>query len=165
MTEYTYDELQTQLQKYYADGEFQKAYDLATHQIDRFPEHTPMVSYWRSTMAARLDEHELAIQILRELQNTGFWFGEALLRQSPSYQDLQGNPAFEKLIVSNRDLQEQEEEKILHLLTIRGEDRCVNEDDPCSLLIGLHANASNAQDSIKFWRSLGCLLSGRSRKS
>ena len=53
----------------------------------------------------------------------------------------------------NRNIQELEHEQRLPLLTIRAEGNCLDEEDACPMLMGLHGNASNAQSSINFWRA------------
>lgn len=153
MTDTSFEEIQTKIQKCYAERDYEGAYETATIFCDQFPEHRHVLYYLRSTMAARIGDYDLAISILEEMLNSGFWYGEVLLRGSPSYEALQGLPEFEQLVTLNRNLQELDHEQTLHLLTIRGEGKCLDVGDPCPLLLGLHANASNAQASIDFWRA------------
>jgi predicted esterase len=126
--------------------------NLATEQAANFPEQSHLLYYWRICMAARTGQNELALDLMQEIQQTGFWYGETLLRFSPSLQSLQDNPQFEELINLNRLLRQREESQMFPLLTLRSQERCQSQDEPCPLLIALHANASTAQASLDFWR-------------
>jgi len=152
MPEITFETLQRRLQEHYAQDEYNEAFTLAHKFRDAYPMHRHLLYYWCSTMAARLGDQDGAVSFLRQMQDTSFWYGEVLLRKSPSYSSLQGLPEFEALVERNRQLQQIDQEQALQLLTIRGEGRCMDELDPCPLLVGLHANSGNAQTSIDFWR-------------
>lgn len=149
----SFDELQTDIQDFYQRGEYWNALKLATDQAGGFPEQSHLLYYWRICMAARTDQADLAIQLLNEIQQTGFWYGETLLRRSPSLQGLQDNPQFQKLIEQNRELRQRDEAQMFPLLTLRSQGHCEDQDDPCPLMIALHANASTAQASLDFWRA------------
>ena len=111
MTDKDFDKIQSQLQELYAQKEYQQAYDLATQHCDQFPEQSHLLNYWRSTMAAQTGNRDLAIEILKEVIDSGFWYGEALLRHNPAYKALQADPLFEQLVLQNRNLQELEQER------------------------------------------------------
>jgi predicted esterase len=155
------DELQSRLQQLYAEADYTSALELATAGVTRFPEHSLLLLYWQITMSARLENTDQAIRLLRQVLSTGQWYGEVLLRYSPSLKTLQGNEEFESLVLLNRELQELDQEKIFPLLTLRSEDKCRSGGSPCPLMIALHANVSTAQASIPFWRpaaSVGWLV-------
>lgn len=151
MSDIPFESLQRKLQELYASDNYQEAYKLAQEHKDDYPDNRHLLYYWCSTMAARIGDNNSAILYLRQMIESGFWYGEVLLRKSPSYKDLQGDPEFEHLVTLNRELQEIEQEKSLHLLTIRPEDQCEEEENTCPMLIGLHANSGNAQTSLGFW--------------
>lgn len=148
----TFEELQTRIQELYSETEFKAALDLATQQTERFPEHAHHLYYWRIVMAARIGDTEQALQLLEEILATGFWYGEVLLRRSPSLKGLQGMPAFERLVQRNRQLQEAEQEHSFPLITLRSQGQCAAGGDPCPMMLALHANASNARETVEFWR-------------
>lgn len=148
----TFEDLQAQIQDLYQNGEYAAALDLATRQFERFPEHQILLYYWRITMSARLGDKQEALSILQEVLEAGNWYGEVLLRKSPSLETLQGSPDFERLVELNQYLQESQVEQRFPMFTLRAEGRCQSGDKPCPLLLGLHANASNAQGSMGFWR-------------
>jgi predicted esterase len=148
----TFNELQSQIQALYQDGDYASALDLATRQFESFPEQAHLLYYWRFSMLARLGETDQAIDLLREVLGTGFWYGEVLLRKSPALQPLQGLPEFERLVDLNRRLREADEARSFPLIVLRSQGRCQAGDPPCPVMLALHANASMAQESVDFWR-------------
>jgi pimeloyl-ACP methyl ester carboxylesterase len=148
----SFDEVQASIQKLYQQGEYSAALDLATRQLNHFPDQAPLLNYWRICMAARLEDKDQSIHLLDEQTRTGFWYGEVLLRKSPSLQPMQGLPEFERLVGLNRQLQELDRVTNFPLITLRPEGECQGDSPPCPLLIGLHANGGTAQTSINFWR-------------
>ncbi|HEX7974975.1 MAG TPA: dienelactone hydrolase family protein [Anaerolineales bacterium] len=148
----TFEDLQRQIQDLYHQGEYARAGDLAAQYMAQFPEQAPILYYWRSAMAARLGQTPQAVDLLRQVLEAGFWFGEPLLRRSPSYQSLQGAPEFEKLVTLNQRLHEADPTLAYPLLTLRSEGRCQAGGEPCPLLVALHDRAAAAQGSVDFWR-------------
>lgn len=146
----TFEELQAQIQQLYHDGEYASALELATYESKSFPEQAHLLSYWRISLAARLGEQALALALLRQVLDNGFWYGETLLRKSPALSSLQGLPEFEDLLLQNAALQAAE--PVFPLLILRSQGRCEAGGLPCPVLIALHENGSNAQDSVVFWR-------------
>jgi len=148
----SFEDFQQKIQANYSAGEFTSALELADAVRDDFPEHSHLIDYWRIAMAARTGDNQQAIQILEQVLQSDFWYGETLLRRSPSFMSLQGIPAFEELVDRNNRLRELDQEALYPLLILRSEGRCQHGDPPCPLLIGLHANAGTAQDSVEFWQ-------------
>jgi predicted esterase len=148
----SFDEVQAELQRLYGEQAYQEALELATRQLDSFPEGAPLLHYWRMTMAARTGNPALTLAILGELNEGGFWFGENLIRRSPSFKGLQGLPEFERQAGVNAGLREADKSRTYPLLILRSQGRCGAGDAVCPLMLALHANASTAQDSLDFWR-------------
>jgi predicted esterase len=149
----TFNELQTHIQALYRQEAYAAALELATEQAPNFPEQFHLLAYWQVCMAVRTEQIELALRVLDELLERGFWYGESLLRKSPSLLPLQGLPEFEARVEHSHELQAEEQARLFPLLTLRSAGRCGAGQDPCSLLVGLHANASTAQASLNFWRA------------
>lgn len=149
----TLDELQSHLQQFYSQGNFRAALDLASDSFELFPEQALLLRYWQITMSARLGENEQALRFFRLVLEDGGWYGEVLLRYSPSFGALQGIADFETLVQLNRERQEADQEHIFPMLVLHSEGRCQSKDAPCPLLLALHANASTAQASLNFWRA------------
>lgn len=153
MNEPKFEELEAQIQQHYHDKDYQSALDLATRGMLSYPDQFPTLYYWRICMSARTGDTKLTYALLDEVHETGFWFGEVLLRKSPSLLALQGDPEFEQRVERNRQIQESDQAQQFPLLIIHSQGRCAQGTEPCPLLIGLHANAATAQHSLDFWRS------------
>lgn len=149
----TFDELRIRLQELYASDDYAAALDLATQEFENFPEQAHFLNFWRISMASRLGNAEQAIQLLHNVVQSGYWYGQTLLRKSPSLRLLQGIPEFEQLTEINQRLQDLERERLFPLLTLRQQGQCKAGGPPCPLLLGLHANGSTAAASVDFWRS------------
>jgi predicted esterase len=148
----SFEDFQQKIQASYAIGEFEAALELATNAREDFPEHSHLIDYWRIAMSARTGDLQQAIRILEGSLESGFWYGETLLRRSPSFLSLQGLPAFEDLVIRNLRLRQADQEALYPLLILRAEGRCQRGGPPCPLMIALHTNAGTAQDSVEFWR-------------
>jgi A/B hydrolase-like, N-terminal domain len=145
-------DLQKRLQELYQKKQFTLALQLATRQFDAFPQEDALLYYWRITMAAHSGDVPESLRLFSEALDKGVWYNEALLRKNPSLESMQGEPDFERLVKRNRMLMQAEQQVSYPLLTIRPEGCCQQGDAPCPLLLALHANRSNPQDSIGFWK-------------
>jgi predicted esterase len=148
----TFEDLQARFQELYHDQAYQEALELVTENSESFPEYSHLLYYWRISLAARLGDSEQAIALLNDVLQTGFWYGEVLLRKSPSLKSLQGDTAFEHLVEMNRLLQEKDPEQKYPLLLLRSQGRCQAGGPACPAMIALHTNAGSAQDSVEFWQ-------------
>lgn len=148
----TFEQVQASIQACYQDGDFTGALELADRYAPDFPEHSHLFAYWQMCMAARLDDIKRSLSVLETALSGGFWYGETLLRKSPSLQSLQGRPDFEALVERNRQHEAASREQAYPLVTIRPRSACTQAEDPCPLLIGLHANAARSQTSLLFWQ-------------
>ena len=149
----TFDDLQAHIQALYREGDYAEALELASDQLRNYPEQFALLYYWQICMAARTGQMDLMLNRLDELLARKFWYGETLLRKSPSLLPLQGQSEFELRVKYNRQLQDQEQSGLFPLLTLRSNGRCFQGMEPCPLLIALHSNASTAQASVDFWQS------------
>ncbi len=71
---------------------------LATQGLEDYPDQRTSLDYWRMTMAARTGDPAQSMKVLREALEHGQWYSELLLRRSPSFKPLQGDPDFEQLV-------------------------------------------------------------------
>jgi predicted esterase len=149
----TFADLQAHMQALYREQRYDDLLELATQQAPQFPEQFHLLYYWRICMATRVGQHDLALHLLDEVLDNGFWYDETILRRSPSLQPLQTLLEFEARLKRSRLLQDKEQAQLFPLLTLRSAGRCSYGQEPCPLLICLHANASTAQASVDFWRS------------
>lgn len=148
-----FEDLEQRLQELYQQEKFSEAYDLANRYRPLFPNESALLDYWRLTMSARTGNLFQALQLLKEIQRSGFWYDEVLLRKSPSFQALQGRPDFEELVANNRRLQEQERQQTYPMLVLRPKDNPPAGGAAYPLLLALHSNSSTAQATVNFWRT------------
>jgi predicted esterase len=132
-------------------GEYAAAYQLATREAGRFPESAQSTIYnWRFCTACLMGDPALALRLIEQALDAGYWYGEADLRQDSDLAALQGMPEFERLIAiagRRRDAalaQATPERKILEP---------ANNAAPYPLLLALHGNNSNIAGSERYWRS------------
>jgi predicted esterase len=147
----TFDDLYHQLQRDYQNGEYAQALERATQALEAFPAQRTVLDYWRMTMAARIGETALALDIFQEALDLGEWFSELLLRRSPSFKALQAEPLFERLVALNQDVAESDHAREFPMLTLRPQERCKHDGPPCPLLMGLHGHATTVQTALGFW--------------
>lgn len=148
----TFEHLHDAVMEHYQRQEFASAYELLTGEGPRFTEDATMVLYLRSCLAARLGEHGRAIAILREALERGFWFSATVMRQSPSWQPLQGDPAFEALaaIAIERAEAARTDPLLLPLVPLPG----LLPGQRYPLLFALHGNGDNAAHTLRGWGAL-----------
>lgn len=152
MPENAFEEIYTKLQECYQAGDYAAALQLATQALAVFPDQRTALDYWRMTMAARLGDTAQTLQVLREALDRGQWYSEVLMRRSPSFKELQGDPQFEELVALNQEIAENERQRTFPIFTLRPQKRCQAGGQPCPLLLGLHTNAGTVHSSLGFWR-------------
>jgi predicted esterase len=150
---FNFKELQDRIQKFYQNGDYAGALELATSQAGNFPEQLPLLRYYQIAMTALDGRPQEAIASLKALLDTGFWYNEVLLRKSASLSSLQRLPEFDALVERNQHNQAEDQSHLFPMLILRSQDRCQTGGSPCPLLMGLHAYASTAQASLNFWRA------------
>ncbi len=133
----------------YEAQQFDNAFELTTRHKDAFPSHKSFVLYLHLCMVVRVGKHDLALAQLEEALNTGSWFSEELLRQSPSFAPLQDMPAFDPLVQRSAKLAEAELATPPPPVIVKPEG-----DGPYPLLIGLHGSPSNGQNALGIWGGL-----------
>lgn len=154
MTSYeTFEDLTDNLETLFLRGAYQSALETAEANLAEFPEHQPLLHYWRMVFLCRLENYPQALAVLRECLEHDLWYSELILRQSPSFQPLQGQPEFEALVQAHIQRREQEARQTYPLLTLRPQGRCQEGGEPCPLFIGLHTNAGTMQTSLEFWKT------------
>jgi predicted esterase len=152
MEEHSFEELYKELQRRYQKGDYAGALQLATQALEDYPDQRTSLDYWRMTMAARTGDPAQSMKVLKEALERGQWYSELLLRRSPSFKPLQGDPDFELLITLNQEIAEKDSLKNFPIFTLRPEKRCRSGDPACPLLLGLHTNAGTVHSSLGFWR-------------
>jgi len=148
----TLDEITQKCMGYFDTGEnLQTAYDLLTEAAPRFPEQAMLIYNWRYCAAALLNKADLAIELLQESFDAGFWWSEAYLRSDDDLKSLQDLPAFNKLVdeFEQRNQAAQAESEPFSLALPLPAQKI----EALPLLLALHGNGHNADDSAEFWES------------
>lgn len=130
-------------------GAFAEAYALISAEGPRFPEDASGVLYLRSCMAERVGDRAAALGALGEALDQGHWYGERLLRESPSWRPLQGDPAFEQLAARSLAMMAAATHAPTPLLAVP------DGAPPAAgwpLLVTLHGNGGNPRLSLEGWR-------------
>lgn len=152
MTVRSYDALNVQGMRLYDEQKYAEALELLTREGNNFPEHEAEIAYLRSCMAARIGKPELAVAILEEALQHGHWYGEQIMRLTPSWQRLQGTPDFERVatICKEREVAEHPESRVF----VREPEGGIQAGQRYPLFIALHGNADNATHALDGWQAV-----------
>ncbi len=147
----SFDEIAEKCNGYFEAEAFQAAYDLLTEVAPAFPDQAMLIYNWRYCMAALVDKPDLAIEILQDSFDAGFWWSKEYLKSDDDLKILQDLPKFNDLVESceARRLAVQAKTKPLAMPLPLPEKR----DEALPLLLALHGNTQNAENSVEFWQS------------
>src|SRR3954468_18957018 len=99
MSEPTPGTIEQEFYRLCSAGEYAVAYQLATREAGRFPASAQSTIYnWRFCTACLMGDPALALRLITEALDAGYWYGEADLREDSDLAALQGLPEFERLI-------------------------------------------------------------------
>jgi predicted esterase len=147
-----YNEFYDETMMHYGKGKFSTVYDILTARGDDYPDHAAEVLYLRSCMAARIGDNALSMGLIREALDRGFWYGEFMIRQSPSWQPLQGLPEFERL--AQECMSRQVEASANPQLVVSEPPIGCLPDKPCPALLALHGNNARGLQSLQGWQPI-----------
>jgi len=149
----SYDEMASAFWALYRSEAWEDALDLLTPEADAFPDHASQVLYLRSCVAARAGRPEAAVRILAEAVERGHWYGEGLMRASPSWKSLQGRPDFERLVDTCRRREAAAQAAAVpRLLLETPDDGRIGR--PAPVLVAVHGNGDNAEAALAGWRPI-----------
>ncbi|MDH3943171.1 MAG: hypothetical protein OEV06_03655 [Anaerolineae bacterium] len=151
MADPTFEQLSQQIQAHFTAGAYAEGLSLADRHAPQFSAAHPVLDYWRACLAARLDQPERVVAILDTALSQGTWYGQALLRDSPSLESMQGLPEFERLVDISRQMQLKDPAESMPMLVVRPESECRSPEHPCPLLLFLHSNTDTAAANLEFW--------------
>ena len=141
--------LDARLAELFQNKQYADALALVQSEGANFPEDRPWVDYWRMCAAARLENAPLVFQIAEQFLADGLWYGDLIWRTTPSFQSLQGNPDFERIVAASRAAQELDsptDKPVLHIHLPENHSRT------SPLLVALHGNETTAAQTLPFWR-------------
>jgi dienelactone hydrolase len=147
----TFDALSNQLIQLFRDQQYTEALDLVTREGPRFPADRLLADYWRMCAAARVDNRALVYQVAEQVLAEGLWYGEVMWRQSPSFQTLQGDPDFERIVATARAAEERDNPSRMPVLITRLPE---NHSSTSPLLVALHGNQRTAAHTLPFWQAV-----------
>lgn len=145
----SYAELDDLVAQAYGKQEYATAYELLTREAPRFPEEASTIYYLRSCMAARLGPPDQAIAILAEAVHQGFWYGQMMLRKSPSWLPLQGIPAFEEIAVICLERQAAAKSGAAYIVALP--EGGLEQGRTYPLFLALHGNVQTAISALQGW--------------
>jgi predicted esterase len=148
----SFDEIIEQVIAYSGNEETaQTAYDLLTEAAPHFPKHAALIYNWRYCAAARMNQTDLALQLIQEALEVGFWLSAAYLTSDPDLKSLQELPEFKRLVeISEKKFQAAQANSKPVALALPFPP---NTGQPMPLLLPLHGNTGNAEESAPHWQS------------
>jgi predicted esterase len=147
----SFDEIAEQVIAYFGNEEtVQAAYDLLTEAAPYFPDQAALIYNWRYCAAARMNQTDLALQLLQEALDLGFWLSAAYLTSDVDLKSLQELPEFKRLLeISEKKFQAAQANSKPVALSLPCPSTA---DQPLPLLLCLHGNAMNAEESAQHWQ-------------
>ena len=148
----SFSEFENRIRDLLAENAFLQIINLIEDEGDLYPDQHVYLVYWQVGMAARENNTDLALEYLDQMIEEGLWISQYLLRTSPSFENLQGDPGFEERVDAMAVLQRREAAQLLPLLALRQENKPLAGGQAYPLLLGLHKNRGTQLDSIKYWQ-------------
>jgi predicted esterase len=141
------EEIEQQYHRLAAAGAYAEALKLATREADRWPDYDqPIIYYWRMLMACRVNKAALALQLLQEAVEAGYWLDG--LREEADFQTLRGNPEFERLVERCEDRRAAAMASAVPVLkTLQPEHATA----PYPWLLALHGNPGTVESFAGHW--------------
>ena len=150
----SFDKVSQQALAYFDKEEtLQAAYDLLTEAASQFPEQAAITYNWRYCAAAMMNKTELALQLIQESLEAGFWWSAAYLTSDDDLKSLQELPEFKRLVEISEAKRQAAQAKAKPLALELPQPAAAKEGQPLPLLLALHGNTANAQRSVEYWES------------
>ena len=142
-------EVEQQFHHLVQSGSYAEALDLITQEAHVFFEHAQKeVYYWRMTMACRLNEKDLALNLLKQAVQAGYWY--AGLEIDPDFQLLCGEAEFDHLAKLGMEHRAQAMANAVPVIkTLQPNPKF----SPYPLLLALHGSNANVEIQVKHWNS------------
>ena len=145
----SFNDLEVHLTQLFQNKQFEDALEIVVREGAKFSEERAWIDYWHMCAAARVKNYPLVFQIAENALAKGMWYGDVIWRTTPSFEALQGDPNFERIIAASKAVQEREaatNELVLHIHVPE------NYSNTSPLLVALHGNETTAQDTLTFWQ-------------
>jgi predicted esterase len=114
-----------------------------------YPKFKPEIYYTQMAAAIKLKQYDLFFELLNEILDAGGWFSELILRQTPAFKPIQGNPEFERFVPISVERAKQAAQQHSDLTEFPEHP---SQSPP--LMLALHAQASIIQEEYHAWKSI-----------
>ena len=138
----------------YREEAWADALGLLVREGDSFPDEAAHVLYLRSCVAARSGQPEVAVRVLAGALERGLWYGEGLMRASPSWQSLQGRADFEGMVEICREREKAATAAASPALLVETPDDTASGPSAAPVLVAVHGNGDHAKAALAGWRPL-----------
>jgi predicted esterase len=142
-------EVEQQFHHLVQSGAYTEALDLITQEAYVFSGPAQkVVYYWRMMLACRLKKKDLALHLLKEAVQAGYWYAE--LMNDPDLQLLHGEAEFTYFAKMGMARRAQAIANAIPVVKILQPDRKLS---PYPLLLALHGSNANVEVQVKHWES------------
>lgn len=133
----------------YNAGKYEEVIELIKNEHKNFSYGKPALYYSQICAAAKLNQYDLAIELLRNILDEGGWYSEYVLRQSPSLQPLQELPEFQKLLNQSIERSKPFLKEVYDITAIPD-----NVNPPYPLMLALHAGSGFVEEEFESWKNI-----------
>jgi predicted esterase len=148
MHDETFAQFYDRVMEHYQEQRFGEALELLIQEGGRYPEEEGQLLYLSSCLATRVGRPAAGLAFLQTALERGYWYGEATMRRSPSWQPLQGNPEFERLAAISIERQRQAAGIPERFIELPPSPQPLQ-----PLLIALHGNGDRGSAALNYWRA------------
>ncbi|MFW9991370.1 MAG: hypothetical protein ACFFD4_04860 [Candidatus Odinarchaeota archaeon] len=133
----------------YGAEKYRELIDFIKEEIDKYPGFRSGLYYPQMCAAVKLENHDLSLELFKEVIDEGGWYSEMILQQTPEFQPLQGMPEFKRL--SRISVERFKEESMKnHDLTVFPD----KSSGPFPLMLALHADGGLMKEEYAVWKGI-----------
>jgi predicted esterase len=133
----------------YEKEKYQETIEFLKEVAIEFPDFKPEIYYTQMAAAIKLEKYDLFFELFNEILDTGGWYSETILRESPSFKPLQGMSEFEKLVSISVERAKQASKHHTNLTVFPETNR-----SSTPLMLALHAQASIIDEEYQAWKTV-----------
>jgi predicted esterase len=149
----SFAKFRTDVFRLHDDGRYDEALDLVEREGTSYPEETSGITYWRICLLAGRGDTSGALKEMVQAVESGWWRGEPILRQDRDLAQLQGVPAFERLVKTCRSRQEAAQSQTRPTMKVLTPKEAAPPNG-YPLMIALHGFGGNVADFSTAWAHL-----------
>ncbi len=130
----------------YQEQRYAEALNLATHEFGRFPDQAPLMFHFRACMAACAGDGPLALRLLGEAMNAGYWYTDRYWDDA-DFTIVKDDPEFARLRAISTARYVEMRKTAQPMLAVESPDLS----GPLPLLLALHGNNQNSALAKDAW--------------